>query len=72
MRTIFIAIAAVLGLSLCNAANTPDIKELLQQAANAAKERQAQQNQTQTENNDTDGASRLSGQQQGQFAHLSH
>lgn len=64
MRTIFIAIAAVLGLSLCNAANTPDIKELLQQAANAAKERQAQQNQTQTENNDTDGASRLSGQQQ--------
>ncbi len=65
MRTIFIAIAAVLGLSLCNAANTPDIKELLQQAANAAKERQAQQNQTQTENNDTDGASRLSGQQQG-------
>lgn len=66
MRAIFIAIAAVLGLSTTFASNTPDLKEILQQAANAAKERQAQQNQTQNNSNDVDGstgATQLTGQQ---------
>lgn len=63
MRTFFIAIATILGFSLSHAAGTPDIKELLQQAANAAKERQAQQ--TQTDGNNSDGTDTGTTGQQG-------
>ena len=62
MRAFFISIATLLCLSWASAATAPDLKDLLQQAANAAKERQSQQDSGQADG--STGATQQTGQQQ--------